>query len=365
MTAGPVTESPAPTFVHEQGASRVVFGPGEVRRVGAEAVRLGAERILLISDRRNRGVADTIAGLLGGRVCGRVVETATHVPHQQAEDATRLARTRGADLLVCVGGGSATGLAKAVALRTRTRILAVPTTYAGSEMTPIWGITRDGHKRTGRDPVVQPVTVVYDPELTYELSPAFSSGSGMNAVAHLVEAGYAPRVSPVTAAISVQGLCLLAGALPRVTTTPRDPVARADALKGAWLAGWALGSAPMGLHHKICHVLGGAYGLPHAAVHSAVLPYVAAYNRSAAPQPLRRVAEALGGDDAAGALWDLRHAIGAPAALEGLGFTASDLDHAAALVVEEHPVNPRPADVAGVRAILLAALDGRHPTEIP
>ncbi|OPG07549.1 maleylacetate reductase [Microbispora sp. GKU 823] len=350
-------------FVHEQAASRVVFGTGALESVAGEVERLGSARVLLICDRHSRPYGDAVAAALGGRLAGRIGETATHVPAPLARAAAERAAECDADLLVSVGGGSATGLAKAVALHRRPerrlRILAVPTTYAGSEMTPVWGVTEDGRKRTGRDPAAQPVTVVYDPALTVALPPGLSAASGMNALAHLIEAGYAPGVSPLVAAASAEGAGLLARALPEVAADPTGLAAREDALRGAWLAGWALGVAPMGLHHEICHVLGGAYGLPHAATHSAVLPYVAAYNRRAAPGPLGRIAAALGADDAAAGLWDLRTTVGAPADLAGLGLPESAIDRVAALVVAAAPRNPRPAGLDAVRGILRAAYDGR------
>lgn len=347
-------------FVHRQSASRVIFGVEAADGVAAEADRLGAGRIMLICDRHSRPVADAVAALLGGRVCGRVDGTAPHVPDELADAAVRRARRWCADLLVSIGGGSATGLAKATALRTRLPILAVPTTYAGSEMTPIWGVTGDGHKRTGHDPVVQPVTVVYDPALTCGLPARLSAASGMNALAHLVEAGYAPDVSPLAEAASVEGVRILAGALPRVVADPSDLAARTEALRGAWLAGWVLGTTAMGLHHRICHVLGGAYDLPHAATHSAVLPYAVELRRHAAPGHLARVAGALGADDAATGLWNLRDALGAPASLAELGFPRAEIDRVATLVVAEGPVGPHPVDEAGVRGVLTAAHDGRR-----
>ncbi|WP_131739630.1 maleylacetate reductase [Actinomadura roseirufa] len=346
-------------FVHVQGASRVVFGVGALERAGDEVARLGAGRVLLISDRHSAAFADTVAGRLGGRVRGRIVETATHVPGEVADAAAREAAAQRADLLVCVGGGSATGLAKAVALRTGLRIVAAPTTYAGSEMTPIWGLTRDGRKETGRDPAVQPVTVIYDPALTTRLPVKLSAASGMNALAHLVEAAYTPGLSPLTAAVADQGVRLLGDALPRVVADPEEMTARSDALQGAWLAGWVLGATPMGLHHKLCHVLGGSYGLPHAATHSALLPYVAAFNRRA--PGLGRVAEALGAADAATGLWDLRTSIGGPASLAELGFGGTEIDRVTELVAAAPPAGPRPVEPAGVRAILRAALDGARP----
>ena len=353
-------------FVHDAPASRVVFGAGSRRQVASEVDRLGCSRVLLIAGRHERIPADEVADALGQRLADRIGEVVVHVPVAVADAAADRAIASGADLLVSIGGGSAVGLAKAVAARTGVAILAVPTTYAGSEMTPIWGTTDGRRKITGTDHAVLPRTVIYDPELTVSLPPDVSAASGMNALAHLVEATYAPDASPVTATLAEEGIRVMAGALPRVVSTPADIDARGDALYGAWLAGAALGTAGMGLHHRICHVLGGAYDLPHAGTHSAMLPHVAAYNAVTAREAMARVARALGATEAAvaaPALWDLATLIGAPTSLASLGFDAGMIDEAARLVVDSQPVNPRPVDEPAVRALLLAAHTGSRPPQ--
>ena len=326
-----------------------------------EVERLGAQRVLLIAGSRQKNCADELAAALGPRMVDRIGEVVMHVPAALATAASERTERSGADLLVCLGGGSAIGLAKAVALRTRLPILAVPTTYAGSEMTPIWGLTDGGRKTTGRDRIVLPATVVYDPALTASLPTDISAASGMNALAHLVEGLYAPDASPVTAVLAEEGIRALADALPRVVVAPRDLDARADALYGAWLAGWVLGTAGMGLHHKICHVLGGTYNLPHAGTHSAVLPFVTAYNAPAAPAAMLRAARALGAQDPARALWELAERIGAPTSLAQVGFDPGRIPEAARLVVETPPANPRPVDRAAVDELLRAAHAGIVP----
>ncbi len=352
--------TPAATsgFVHDVPASRVVFGTGRIRQVPEEVERFGAERVLLIAGRREKVYADELAAALGSRVVDRIGEVVMHVPVALATAAAERTERSGADLLVCLGGGSAIGLAKAVALRTRLPILAIPTTYAGSEMTPIWGLTDGGRKTTGRDRTVLPATVVYDPALTTSLPIDISAASGMNALAHLIEALYAPDASPVTAVLAEEGIRVLADALSRVVVAPDDLDARACALYGAWLAGWVLGTAGMGLHHKICHVLGGAYNLPHAGTHSAVLPFVTAYNAPAAPAAMVRAARALGAQDPARALWELAERIGAPTSLAQVGMDPGRIPEAARLVVESPPVNPRPVDEAAVAELLRAAHAG-------
>jgi maleylacetate reductase len=349
-------------FVHDTAAARVVFAPGAVDRVPDEADRLGAGRVLLIAE-GGRPDGEALAEALGPRVVARWSEVVMHVPAPVADRAAQVAMDRRADLLVSLGGGSATGLAKAVALRTGVPILAIPTTYAGSEMTPIWGQTADARKTTGRDPRVLPRVVVYDPRLTLGLPARVAAGSGMNALAHAVEGLYSAGASPVTALLADEAVRALASALPRVVAAPTDLDARGEALYGAWLAGWVLGTAGMGVHHKVCHVLGGTWNLPHADVHSAVLPYAAAFNASAAPEAMARLANALGADpgDAPGALWDLARAVGAATSLAPLGFPADAVALATDLVVAAAPDNPRPVDQTGVTELLHAALRGQRP----
>jgi maleylacetate reductase len=343
---------------------RVVFGAGSIGQVPAEVGRLGGERVLLIAGRHEKSSADTLADAL--HPVARIEDVAVHVPAENAAVAARTAREVGADLLVCVGGGSATGLAKAVALETGLAILAVPTTYSGSELTPVWGQTEGGRKTTGRDPRVLPSVVTYDPELTLTLPPEVSAASGMNAIAHAVEALYDAKASDETKSRAEEGLRILAAALPKVVARPGDISARTDALRGAWRCGAALAGARMGVHHTICHVLGGAYDLPHAETHAAVLPHAVACNEAFAPAAMGTVAAALGAPAAAaaaGALWDLTARLGAPTSLGRLGLRHEDVDQAAGLVVAAAPANPRPVEREWVADLLLEAWDGARPEE--
>ena len=350
-------------FVHAAAATRVVFGAGALTRVPAEADHLGGDRVLLIRDGAAKAYADELAEGLGDRLVARIDEVVQHVPVEVAAAAAAQARHANVDLVISLGGGSATGLAKAVAKETGLPILAVPTTYAGSEMTPIWGLTEGARKTTGRDPRVLPRTVVYDPVLTVGVPVGVSAASGMNALAHCVEALYAPAASPVTSVLAEEGMRALADALPRVVANPGDLDARGDALYGAWLAGWVLGTAGMGVHHKVCHVLGGAYDLPHGETHSAVLPYATAFNAPYAPEAMARAARALDAAEPAGALWDLAATIGAPTSLAAVGFRREAAGEVAEIVAAAAPENPRPIDREGIRALLLAAYDGTRPAE--
>lgn len=286
------------TFVYQGLPSRVVFGDGALQHLGEEIEKLGAERALLLSTPDQRELAERLAGLLGSRSAGVYPEAVMHVPLEVARAARAEAARRRADCCIAVGGGSTIGLGKAIALESGLPILAVPTTYAGSEMTPIWGLTEDRLKKTGRDTRVLPKTVIYDPQLTLSLPPAVSACSGMNAMAHAVEALYAEDANPIIGLMAEESIRSLAQALPRVVEHPADREARGQALYGAWLAGVCLGSVGMAIHHKLCHTLGGTFNLPHAQAHAVVLPHAAHYNREAAASALARVARVLGGSAA-------------------------------------------------------------------
>ncbi len=353
-------------FVHDVPAARVVFANGAIATVGEELARLGCSRVMLVSGGPEAQYAEVIASALGDRVVARFTDVVMHVPAEIAARAVDVAISAGADGLIALGGGSSTGMAKAVAKETGLPILAVPTTYAGSEMTSIWGLTEGNRKTTGRDVRVLPRTVVYDPELSVSLPVQISAASGMNAIAHLVEGLYAPGVSPISFLQAEEGVRALASSLPRVVADPTDLVARGDALYGAWLAGWTLGTTGMGVHHKICHTLGGTYDLPHAPSHSAVIAYATAFNAEHAPAAMAGIVRALnaGGipcTDAAQGVWDLARAIDAPTSLAEIGFRAEDVDEAAGIVASARPTNPRPVDVEGVRGLLAAALSGERP----
>ncbi|UPZ27738.1 maleylacetate reductase [Streptomyces sp. LRE541] len=349
-------------FSYEAQPARVVFRPGaSVTATAGEAERLGLRRVLVISGARGADTARAVADSLGDLCAGLHTEARMHVPADVADRAVEVAREAGADGCVAVGGGSAIGLGKAIALRTGLPLIAVPSTYSGSEMTPVWGLTEHGAKRTGRDPSVLPRSVVYDPELTLSLPVPLSVTSGVNAVAHAVEALYAPDTSPLIALLAEEGVRAMTSALPRIAAEPSDPEARGRALYGAWLCGSCLGATTMGLHHKLCHVLGGTFGLPHAETHTVVLPYALAFNAPAVPAAVRALDRALGTDDAPHALWSLAEDLGAPRSLAGLGLTGADLPVAAELVAQQAYANPRPVTTEGALTVLKAAYEGRAP----
>lgn len=347
-------------FIHESLPSRVVFGAGSLDQLTAELDRLGCRRALVLATSPAR--TDEVVRRLGDRVAGIHDNAVMHVPIETARSARDEARRLNADVSIAIGGGSTIGLAKAIALELGLPILAIPTTFSGSEMTPVWGMTEGGVKRTGRDARVLPRVVIYDPALTLTLPPAVAGPSGMNAIAHCVEALYAENANPIVSLMAEESIRALAESLPTVVAKPGDLDAHATALYGAWLAGACLGSVGMALHHKLCHTLGGSFNLPHAETHTVILPYATAYNLEAAPDAMKRVSRALGGErNAAAGLYDLARRLQAPKALREIGMQASDLDRAAQLATQNPYYNPRPVTHDGVRALLEQAFHGRPP----
>jgi alcohol dehydrogenase class IV len=348
-------------FVYTALPARVVFGVGALDQLGEEIERLGAHRALVLSTPEQRSSAEDIARRLGSRAAGIYDKAVMHTPIESAEAARRVAAELKADCCVAIGGGSTTGLGKAIALTSSLPIVAIPTTFAGSEMTPIQGITADGVKKTVRDMRMLPKTVIYDPRLLLTLPARIAGPSGMNGIAHCVEALYTQDANPVTSLMAEEGIRALAQSLPTVVREPQNLDARGDALYGAWLAGACLGTVGMALHHKLCHTLGGTFNLPHAETHTVVLPHATRYNAEAAPEAMTRIARALGATDAAQGLYDLAKAIGAPLALKDLGMPADGLDRAAELAVTNPYWNPRPLERGAIRELLQAAWEGRRP----
>jgi maleylacetate reductase len=348
-------------FTYVAHPSRVIFGARSLQHLAREIDLLGARRALVLCTPEQVASARRIAELLGERAAGIFAKAVMHVPIETAREAREEAKRLGADCAVAVGGGSTTGLGKAIALDSGLPILAIPTTYAGSEMTPIYGLTEAGVKKTGRDARVLPKTVIYDPELTLSLPLGLSVTSGLNAIAHAAEGLYAHDGNPITALMAEEGIRAIAAALPGLQRDTQDLAARSDALYGAWLCGTVLGAVAMGLHHKLCHTLGGSFELPHAEVHTVILPHAMAYNAALAPEAMQRIARALGRDDAALGLHDLAKRHGAPVALKDLGMPADGLDRAADLAVTTPYPNPRPLERAAIRALLQRAWEGAPP----
>lgn len=352
------------SFTYQSQPQRVAFGAGSLARLPEELQQLGVHRALVLCTPHQREQAQQVADLVGGaQVVGLFDQAKMHVPVEVARAACELARQTRADCTIAVGGGSTIGLGKAIALDRGLPVIAVPTTYAGSEMTPIYGMTEGGLKKTGRDVRVLPRSVVYDPLLTGALPVALSVTSAINAIAHAAEGLYAIDGNPVMDLMAREGIRALAQAVPSLYAgqTEGTSLARRDALYGAWLCGAVLGGVGMALHHKLCHTLGGSFDLPHAEVHTIVLPHALAYNASAAPQAMASIAQALGVSHAAQGVYDLAHRHGAAVALRDIGMREQDLEKACDIALQTPYPNPRLLERAPLLQLLRNAYEGRRP----
>jgi maleylacetate reductase len=344
---------------------RVVFGHGTLSSAPQEVERLGATRALVLTTPQQAAEGQRLGAALGSLFAGVYSGAKMHTPTDVTAQALKVMADCGADCVVSLGGGSTTGLGKALALRTGVNQLCIPTTYAGSEMTPILGETRDGLKTTVRTPKVLPETVIYDVDLTTSLPPGLTATSGINAIAHAVEALYAQDSNPIISLMAEEGIRVLAGALPAIMTAPDDRNARSEALYGAWLCGACLGAVGMALHHKLCHTLGGTFDLPHAETHTIVLPHAMAYNAPAVPEAAAKIARALGTADAAQGLYDLAQRLKTRLALKDIGMPRDGIDKAADLAVTNAYWNPRPLESGAIRDLIARAWAGDAPVTIP
>ncbi|SDG91759.1 maleylacetate reductase [Alteribacillus persepolensis] len=350
-------------FIYEQQAAKIVFGRGKRKSVKEEVKRLGANRALVISTQGRKKEAEEIAACLEEVSAGLHDKARQHVPKENVTDVVQEMKDVQADTLVAVGGGSAIGLAKAAVLQLNMPIVAVPTTYSGSEMTAVWGITSHGKKQTGKDTACQPKTVIYDPELTVTMPPSLSLTSGVNAMAHCVEALYASNENPITSLMAEEGIRALHESLGNIVRNPHDMEARSLALYGSWLSGSALASVGMALHHKLCHVLGGTCQLPHAETHTVVLPHALEYNRPDVPKAIQAVARALqtGEQHVPSKLFTFIKDNGGPTSLEEIGMKKGDIDKAAELATEKAYDNPREVTKEGMKKLLTQAFAGKQP----
>ncbi len=348
------------SFSYAGSASRIVFGAGSSLAAGDWVTKLGCGRAMLLSTPGQRAKAEALAQRLGSLAAGVFDGAVMHTPVDVTEQAIAAVEAAGADCLVALGGGSTIGLGKALAYRTDLPQIAIPTTYAGSEVTPVLGQTEGGRKTTLRDSRVLPEVVIYDPELTLDLPRRTSINSGLNAVAHAAEGLYAEDRNPIATLMAVEGLEALHAALPAIAADPRDLEARHEALYGAWLCGSVLGSVSMSLHHKLCHVLGGSFNLPHAETHAVMLPHTVGFNAVAVPDLLEPVVRVFGGSPGP-SLFDFARRLDAPSSLAELGLAAADLDRAAELAIATPYPNPRPFDQGAIRRLLQDAYEGRRP----
>ena len=348
-------------FVFPGLSTRVLFGSGMIGEAEAEIRRLGHAKALVLSTPHQKADAERLASHLGAVSAGLVAGAVMHTPVEVTEEAVAAYRASGATAVVSLGGGSTTGLGKAIALRTGADQVVIPTTYAGSEMTDILGETAGGEKTTRRSPDIRPETVIYDVDLTLTLPVALTVTSAMNAIAHAMEALYAPDRNPVIVLMATDALSAFRDGIPRLIEDPEDRAARAKALYAAWCCSTALGYVQMALHHKLAHVFGGSFETPHAETHAILLPYTTAFNEQAVAELLAPITAAFGGGSAGGGLWDFARRIGAPQSLKEIGISEADLDRATTIAVRNAYANPRPIDPGSIRELLQAAWDGRRP----
>ena len=342
--------------------TRVVFGSGTLAQVGAEVARLGHSRVLVLSTAHQKPEADALAAQLGTLAVGVFAGAVMHTPIDVTQTAIDAFTDAKATCVVSLGGGSTTGLGKAIATRTGADQVVIPTTYAGSEMTDILGETSGGEKTTRRDASIRPESVIYDVDLTLGLPVGLTMTSALNAIAHAMEALYAPDRNPVVDLMCRDALVKFRDALPVLATDPRNPDARGKALYAAWCCSTALGQVSMALHHKLAHVLGGSFNMPHAETHAVLLPHTTAFNAVAVPDLLRPIADTFGAGAGSG-LWDFAKSIGAPQRLADLGLSEADLDRAAEIAVRNPYANPRPFGQADIRRLLQDAYEGRRPAD--
>lgn len=348
-------------FVYQSAPMRVVFGAGTLRQLPDELSHLGVTRALVLATPRQKDLIASIREMIGERYAGVFTGAVMHTPVEVTERAMETVRGIRADCLVAIGGGSTTGLGKAIALRTDLPQIVLPTSYAGSEMTPVVGQTSGGIKTTQSSPKILPEIVIYDVDLTMTMPPGLSATSGINAIAHAVEALYARDRNPVISLMAQEAIRTLAQALPKICAQPNDKTARTDALYGAWLSGICLGAVGMALHHKLCHTLGGSFNLPHAETHTVILPHALAYNAPAVSDAMTRIATALGVPNAALGLHDLARKLAAPTSLREIGMPESGIDQAADLALKNPYWNPRGIERDAIRELIARAWRGDAP----
>ena len=349
-------------FQYDALPARVVFGAGAIARLPEEAAQLQLRRVLIITTAGQRKLAERAQELLGPLAAGAFANAVMHTPAHITEAALAQVVNLRADGFVAIGGGSAIGLSKSLALRTDLPQIVLPTTYAGSEATSILGETIGNVKHTQRSERILPETIIYDVDLTIGLPVSVSMASGLNAIAHAAEALYAPDRNPLTSLMAEAALNALFDALPKIHKRADDIDARATALTGAWLSGCCLGATKMGLHHKLCHALGGTFNLPHAATHAVLLPHALAYNLSCAADAQRTLIRVFRDPDPAAALAQFTHRLDLPRSLRELDMPETALDDTADVAVRSPYPNPRPLERSAIRELLARAWAGATPS---
>jgi maleylacetate reductase len=350
---------PTEKFVFGGLPSRVVFGRGTLSQTAREIESFGGRKAMILTTPEQADAGKNLADLLGGVAGGHFAGATMHTPVEVTHQATALFRDAGCDCVISLGGGSTIGLGKAISVRTDAKHLAIPTTYAGSEMTDILGETDAKEKTTRRHPSIRPDTVIYDVDLTLSLPFELSVTSGLNAIAHAVEALYAEDANPITDWMAIEGITALHEGLPLLKANLQDVTVRSRVLYGSWLCSIVLGQCAMALHHKLAHVLGGSFDLPHGPTHAVLLPHTAGFN-AVGLEKLAPVADLFGGTLGAG-LWDFAKALGAPMTLGDLGLHAEDLPRGAELAMKAKYANPRAYTHSDILKLISEAYSGTRP----
>ncbi|KAJ0108262.1 maleylacetate reductase [Diaporthe amygdali] len=329
------------SFTYNSSSIRVVFGSGSINKTPDELKRLGASRPLLLSTPEQEKHAKGLQEILAGHFeVAEIFPRATmHTPVAVTMEALEFVKSRVADSLVSIGGGSTIGLGKALSIRTGLHHIAIPTTYAGSEVTPILGETEDGRKSTRSNPKILPGTVIYDVDLMTSLPISLSATSGINAIAHAIEALYSPDRNPIIDLVALEGIRALAASLPDVVKDPQDIKARSQALYGAWLS---------------------SFDLPHAETHTIVLPHALAFNTPEVYEAAQKLSVALpdSNGDALEGLKNLLKRLPVPKGLKELGMRAEDIDKAADIAVNNPYQNPREIKREPIRELIRRAWEG-------
>ncbi len=339
----------------------ITFAAGAVSTIRQEVENLGFKKALILSTTGQSKNAQKLVGSLGNLAVGHFDQAKMHVPIETVESAIKFARDLDADCTISIGGGSTTGLGKALTLKENIANIAIPTTYAGSEMTNIWGITEDGTKITGRDDKVVPDLVIYDPELTLSLPPEIVGSSGLNALAQAVVNVATDKPNAMVTLMALEAIKAIATNLPKIIADPKNLDARSKVLYGSSMAGAALGTGTTSIHHKLCHTFGGTFNTPHAETHAILLPHSVAYNTEATAAGTQAVADAMGVGNAASGLHDLALKVGAATALKEIGISEQDMDKAIEIIISMDSHNPAPITEKRLRQMLENAYHGRQP----
>lgn len=368
QNTAPVSGAPSsfelPGGVYNTTPSRIVFGAGSVREVAREVERLGAKRALLVCTPGRRAMAEKVIEELGGHCIGVLAEAVSQVPIELARRGQEYARKVGADCLVSFGGGASIGLGKGIALELALPVIAIPTTYSGSEMTGFCGITVEGVKRMHTSLNMLARTVIYDPELLADLPANVSAASAMNALAHCIDAVCVPTISPINRLAAVEGTAAITRNVTRAVSEPEPLSARTELLYGAYLAGAALAGG-FALQHGLAHTLGGSFGVSHGLSHALVLPHVAAYNAAFAADAFESLARAAGADHLGDAIFDLLGELNLPQSLDAVGITPDDVGSIVDITVEtDNGLNPGPVTTEAVERIVQFALSGNRPSRL-